>query len=73
MQSIYLFCYLFSQEFLGLFGWNTVDSEAKEVCYVLLYITISVNSTIQLNNFILDYEFCELAALAMCILYINQT
>ena len=36
-------------------------------------LSMLLNSTIQLNNFILDYEFCELAALAMCILYINQT
>ena len=42
----YLFCYLFSQGFLGLFGWNTVDSEAKEVCYILLCVTININSTI---------------------------
>ena len=47
-------CYLFSQGFLGLFGWNTVDSEAKEVCYILLCITIDINSTVQLNNFISD-------------------
>ena len=46
LLSIYLLCYLFSQGFLGLFGWNTVDSEAKEVCYILLCVTININSTI---------------------------
>ena len=74
MLSIYLLCYLFSQGFLGLFGWNTVDSEAKEVCFVYSTLLSKIfNSTIQLNNFISHYKFCELAALAMCILYINQT
>lgn len=52
--NLFIMLFLFSQGFLGLFGWNTVDSEAKEVCYILLSITININSTIQLNNFILD-------------------
>ena len=32
--TIVIFFFFFSQGFLGLFGWNTVDPEARQVGYL---------------------------------------